>query len=62
MLTLPGQAAAMDLHEVNLTVVALGFFVMMAGLLFRRWLWIILLPPGMSILVYVILNTISHHH
>ncbi|MGO8917858.1 MAG: hypothetical protein ACLQJR_18300 [Stellaceae bacterium] len=52
----------MDLHSVNLTVVALGFFAMMAALLLRRWLWLILLPPGMSLLVYVILNTIAHRH
>jgi len=62
MLTAPAQGRAMDLHAVNLTVVALGFFAMMAALLLRRWLWLILLPPGMSLLVYVILNTIAQRH
>lgn len=62
MLTLLFQAPAMNLHEINPTVVALGFFAIIAGLFLRRWLWLILLPPCVSLLVYVILNTISHHH
>ncbi|HXY98885.1 MAG TPA: hypothetical protein VEI03_02720 [Stellaceae bacterium] len=62
MLILSFQTSAMNLHEINPTVVALGFFAIIAGLLFRRWLWLVLVPPGASLLVYIILNTISHHH
>jgi len=52
----------MHLHEINLTVIALGFLGMIVMLLLRRWLWLILLPPGMSVVVYVILNTLWHRH
>jgi energy-coupling factor transporter transmembrane protein EcfT len=62
MLILAAQAPAMHWHDINPTVVALGFFAMMAGLLLRRWLWLVLVPPGASLLVYIILNVIAHRH
>jgi hypothetical protein len=61
MLTAPAQARAMDYQSVNLTVVGCGVLAIVAGLLFRRWLWLILLPPGMAVSVYVLLNVIGHH-
>lgn len=61
MLTAPAQARTMEFELVNLTVVGCGFLVIVAGLLFRRWLWLILLPPGMAVVVYVLLNVIGHH-
>jgi hypothetical protein len=51
-----------NLHNVNLTVIALGVGAMVGLMLFRRSLWFIVLPPSMSMIVYTLLNVIWKHH
>jgi hypothetical protein len=55
-LTLPRQGGAMDAN--HWTIVAVGSVGFIIFLIFRRWLWLIVLPPVVAILFYVILNTI----
>jgi len=40
------------------TIVGVGSVGFIIFLIFRRWLWLIVLPPVVAILFYVILNTI----
>jgi hypothetical protein len=47
---------------VNYTVLGLGSAAFVVMLLFRRWLWMIAVPPGVAILAYALLNTIHHRH
>jgi hypothetical protein len=45
------------LQNVNMTVLTLGVIAIAAVVLFRRWAWLILMPPGMALLVYAIVHT-----
>jgi len=48
--------------ELNYTIIGIGVAGFSVLLLFRRWLWYIVLPPGIAIALYAILNTIHHRH
>jgi hypothetical protein len=50
------------MYQANMTVIALGSVGILVLFLFRQWIWFILLPPGIAMLVYAVLNTIWHHH
>ena len=46
------------MDAAHLTTIAVGSVGFIIFLIFRRWLWLVVLPPVVALLFYVVLNTI----